>query len=189
IGQNKVLLLFGTRRVGKTHLVKTIEKSLRQPFLHLNAEDVDTAHLLENRSVANYKRLLGDTRLLVIDEAQVIPEIGKILKLMIDEFEDLTIIATGSSAFDLNNQAGEPLTGRSYTYFLYPVAQAELMPSENALQTRQNLEDRLIFGSYPEVFSLKTSQEKAEYLKNLVNSYLLKDILRFENIQNSNKIF
>jgi len=188
IGQNKVLLLFGTRRVGKTHLVKDLEKKSNLPFLHLNAEDTDTAILLENRSIANYKRLLGDTKLLVIDEAQVIPDIGKILKLLIDEFEYLTIIATGSSAFDLSNQTGEPLTGRSYTYYLYPIAQAELAGYENALQTKQNLEDRLIFGSYPETFSLETSEEKAEYLKNLVNSYLLKDILMFENIQNSNKI-
>ncbi|WP_304064147.1 ATP-binding protein [Pedobacter glucosidilyticus] len=189
IQQNKVLLLFGTRRVGKTHLLKSIESSLNIPFLHLNAEDTDTATLLENRSIANYKRLLGENRLLIIDEAQVIPEIGKILKLMIDEFEDLTIIATGSSAFDLSNQTGEPLTGRSYTYYLYPIAQAELAKHENILQTRQNLEERLIYGSYPEIFSLENLKEKEEYLKNLVNSYLLKDILRFENIQNSNKIF
>lgn len=189
IQQNKVLLLFGTRRVGKTHLLKSIENSLNIPFLHFNAEDTDTATLLENRSIANYKRLLGENRLLIIDEAQVIPEIGKILKLMIDEFEDLTIIATGSSAFDLSNQTGEPLTGRSYTYYLYPIAQAELAQHENILQTRQNLEERLIYGSYPEIFSLDSLKEKEEYLKNLVNSYLLKDILRFENIQNSNKIF
>lgn len=189
LGKNKVLLLFGTRRVGKTHLVKAIEKDFKIPFLHLNAEDSDTLNLLENRSVANYQRLLGDIKLLIIDEAQVIPEIGKILKLMIDEFDDLTIIATGSSAFDLSNQTGEPLTGRSYTYFLYPIAQAELTAHENALQTKQNLEERLIFGSYPEIFQLATTTEKTEYLKNLVSSYLLKDILRFENILNSNKIF
>lgn len=188
LGQNKVLLLFGTRRVGKTYLVKSLEKLANKPFLHLNAEDTDTAIILENRSVANYKRLLGDTQLLVIDEAQVIPDIGKILKLMIDEFEELTIVATGSSAFDLSNQTGEPLTGRSYTYYLYPVAQAELVAQENALQTKQNLDERLIYGSYPELFSIKSLDEKAAYLKELVHSYLLKDILMFENIQNSAKI-
>ena len=189
IGQNKVLLLFGTRRVGKTHLIKSLEKSLNIPFLHLNGEDADTLALLENRSIANYERLLGNNKLLVIDEAQVIPEIGQVLKLMIDEFEALTIIATGSSAFDLSNHTGEPLTGRSYTYHLYPIAQQELIAYENALQVRQHLEDRLLFGSYPEIFQLATSEEKVEYLNNLVNAYLLKDILRFENIQNSNKIF
>ena len=187
VGINKVLLLFGTRRVGKTHLIKSLENTFSEPYLHLNAEDADVLNLLENRSVANYQRLLNGIKLLIIDEAQVIPEIGKILKLMIDSFEDLTIIATGSSTFDLSNQTGEPLTGRSYTYNLYPVAQAEL--KENLLQSKQNLDDRLVFGSYPEIFQLKTADEKAEYLKNLVNSYLLKDILHFENIKNSAKIY
>lgn len=187
VGINKVLLLFGTRRVGKTHLIKSLESSFKIPHLQLNAEDADVLNLLENRSVANYQRLLNGIKLLIIDEAQVIPEIGKILKLMIDSFDDLTIIATGSSAFDLSNQTGEPLTGRSYTYYLYPIAQVEL--KENILQSKQNLDDRLVFGSYPEIFQLKTADEKAEYLKNLVNSYLLKDILHFENIKNSTKIY
>jgi predicted AAA+ superfamily ATPase len=187
VGTNKVLLLFGTRRVGKTHLIKSLEKSFNVPFLHLNAEDADVLNLLENRSVANYQRLLNGIKLLILDEAQAIPEIGKILKLMIDSFEDLTIIATGSSAFDLSNQTGEPLTGRSYTYYLYPIAQAEL--KENILESKQNLEDRLVFGSYPEIFQLNTLDEKSAYLKNLVNSYLLKDILQFENIKNSSKIY
>jgi len=189
IGQNKVLLLFGTRRVGKTHLIKSLEKDLTIPYLHLNAEDADVLYILENRSVANYERLLDGQKLVIIDEAQVIPDIGKILKLMIDSFDDLTIIATGSSAFDLSNQTGEPLTGRSYTYYLHPIAQKELSGLENILQTQQHLEDRLIFGSYPEIFQLETPTEKAEYLKNLVNAYLLKDILHFENIQNSAKIY
>lgn len=187
VGTNKVLLLFGTRRVGKTHLINALESAFNVPQLHLNAEDADTLSLLEKRSVSNYQRLLNGIKLLIIDEAQVIPEIGKILKLMIDSFKDLTIIATGSSAFDLSNQTGEPLTGRSYTYYLYPIAQSELQ--ENILQSKQNLDDRLVFGSYPEIFQLNTSDEKSAYLKNLVNSYLLKDILQFENIKNSSKIY
>ncbi|HLR36810.1 MAG TPA: AAA family ATPase, partial [Chitinophagaceae bacterium] len=188
IGSNKVLLLFGTRRTGKSFLLKTIEKELSIPFLHLNAEDADVQQLLENRSIANYKRLIGENELLVIDEAQVIPDIGKKLKLMIDELEGLTIIATGSSSFDLSNKTGEPLTGRNFTYQLYPVAQVELNEIENRLETKQNLEERLIFGSYPEVVTLKTIEEKKEVLKELVNAYLLKDILAFERIQNSRKI-
>lgn len=188
IGLNKVLLLFGTRRVGKTFLLKQIEKSLDIPFIHFNAEDNESRVLLENRSAANYKRLIGDHKLVIIDEAPVIPEVGKCLKLMIDEIEGLTIIATGSSVFDLSNKTGEPLTGRSYTHFLYPVAQIELSAQENFLQTMQSLDERLIFGSYPEVLNLNTLEQKADYLKDLVNSYLLKDILVFEKILNSNKI-
>lgn len=189
IGKNKVILLFGTRRVGKTWLIEQITAEANIAYLFLNGEDQDIQTLLATRTVANYKRILGNSKLLVIDEAQVIPEIGKILKLLIDSFKDLTIIASGSSAFDLSNQTGEPLTGRSITYHLYPVAQLELALNENGLQTTQNLEERLIFGSYPEIFQLETLAEKSQYLTELVKSYLLKDILTYENIQNSNKLF
>lgn len=189
IGKNKVILLFGTRRVGKTWLIEQITAEANIAYLFLNGEDQDIQSLLATRTAANYKRILGNSKLLVIDEAQVIPEIGKILKLLIDSFKDLTIIASGSSAFDLSNQTGEPLTGRSITYHLYPVAQLELALNENGLQTTQNLEERLIFGSYPEIFQLETLAEKAQYLTELVKSYLLKDILIYENIQNSNKLF
>ena len=189
IGKNKVILLFGTRRVGKTWLIEQITAEANIAYLFLNGEDQDIQSLLATRTAANYKRILGNSKLLVIDEAQVIPEIGKILKLLIDSFKDLTIIASGSSAFDLSNQTGEPLTGRSITYHLYPVAQLELALNENGLQTTQNLEERLIFGSYPEIFQLETLAEKSQYLTELVKSYLLKDILIYENIQNSNKLF
>lgn len=188
LGLNKVILLFGTRRVGKTVLVKQLEAEIKVPFLHLNAEDNDVQELLSVKTIANYKRVVGNNKILIIDEAQVIPDIGKILKLMIDEL-DITILATGSSAFDLSNKAGEPLTGRSITYNLYPIAQTELIDSESLLQTHQNLDERLIFGSYPEVFKLETLEEKAGYLKDLVNAYLLKDILVLEKIKNNKKIF
>ncbi|MBC6110178.1 ATP-binding protein [Pedobacter fastidiosus] len=189
IGKNKVILLFGTRRVGKTWLIQEITKDANIDYLSLNGEDQDVQALLATRTAANYKRILGNTKLLVIDEAQVIPEIGKILKLLIDTFNELTIVASGSSAFDLSNQTGEPLTGRSLTYYLYPVAQLELANYENGLQTTQNLEERLIFGSYPELFQLESLPEKAQYLAEMVKSYLLKDILMYENIQNSTKLF
>lgn len=188
VGLNKVNLLFGTRRVGKTFLIKQLEQELKIPFLHLNAEDTDVQELLAVRTVGNYKRLIGNTKVLLIDEAQVIPDIGKVLKLMIDEL-DITIIATGSSAFDLSNQTGEPLTGRSITYNLYPISQTELNQNESLIQTRQNLDERLIFGSYPEVFSLDSLEDKAAYLKDLVNAYLLKDILILENVKSSGKIY
>ncbi|MGO4876458.1 ATP-binding protein [Pedobacter psychrotolerans] len=189
IGKNKVILLFGTRRVGKTWLIEQITAEANIEYIFLNGEDQDIQTLLATRTAANYKRILGNSKLLVIDEAQVIPDIGKILKLLIDSFKDLTIIASGSSAFDLSNQTGEPLTGRSITYYLYPIAQLELAPGENGLQTAQNLEERLIFGSYPEIFQLETLAEKSQYLTELVKSYLLKDILIYENIQNSSKLF
>lgn len=185
---NKVNLIFGTRRVGKTFLLKKLIAN--QPFktLMLQGEDSDVQQILAQRSVANYQRLLHHIELLVIDEAQAIPAIGKILKLIVDNIEGIRVIVTGSSAFDLANLSGEPLTGRAYFHELYPISQQELMEQENALQTLQNLEDRLIYGSYPELWNLPFSVTKAEYLKELLNTYLLKDIIAFEGIRNSSKI-
>lgn len=185
---NKVQLIFGTRRVGKTFLLKQILSKTPYKSLVLQGEDIDVQQVLEQRSIANYQRLLGDTELLVIDEAQAIPEVGKVLKLIADNFEGIRVIATGSSAFDLANLSGEPLTGRAFFHELYPIAQQELLPFENALQTIQNVEDRLLFGSYPELWNLPLGAAKAEYLKDMVNSYLLKDIMVYEGIRNSSKI-
>lgn len=188
IGKNKVLLILGTRRVGKTVLINKIIKGYDKQVVLLNGEDLDTQEILQKRTATNYKRIAGDAKLLVIDEAQAIPETGKVLKLMIDSLPDLTIIATGSSSFDLLNKAGEPLTGRKIQFQLYPLAQMELESGENFVETRQHLEERLVFGSYPEILQLPSYCEKEEYLQELVQSYLLKDILAFEGIRQSNKI-
>ena len=122
----KVVVLLGARRVGKTFLIKEIIKRVSEPYLFLNGEEFSTRELLERRTVKNYLAVLGDKKLLIIDEAQKIPEIGNILKLMVDGIDDLKIIATGSSAFDLQNKAGEPLTGRKITLNLYPLSEKEL---------------------------------------------------------------
>ena len=185
---NKVLVLLGARRVGKTELLKAQLKELGTPHLLLNGEDANTISVLNNRTVENYKRLLGDIKLLVIDEAQTIPEIGKILKLMIDEIEGLTIIATGSSVFDLENELGEPLTGRSITARLFPLAQMELSNEENLIETKGRLEERLILGSYPELQQYAGWDDKVKYIDELVNSYLIRDILAFENLKKPDKI-
>lgn len=185
---NKVILIMGTRRVGKTVLIETIRKNYTGESLVLNAEDFDVQEMLRNRAIANYKRIIGKASLLIIDEAQVIPEIGQILKLMIDNINGLTILATGSSSFDLANKTGDPLTGRQFQLQLYPLAQAEISTGETYRETLQNLEDRLIFGSYPELFQQTTYQEKSAYLQQLVQSYLLKDILAYEGIRQSDKI-
>jgi predicted AAA+ superfamily ATPase len=185
---NKVNVIMGTRRVGKTFLVNKIISQTSYKVLALEGEDIQVQALLAENSIANYKRLLSDTELLIIDEAQAIPEIGKKLKLMVDHIPNIRIIVTGSSAFELAQQSGEPLTGRAYFHHLYPIAQEELKPSENALQTIQNLEERLVYGGYPELYQLDTLPEKQLYLKNLVNAYLLKDILSFEGVRNADKI-
>lgn len=179
----KVTLLLGARRVGKTELLKKQLALVDEVHLFLNAEDVSVISILNIRTVENYKNLLGKVKLLVIDEAQTIPEIGKILKLMIDEIKDLKIIATGSSVFDMENKLGEPLTGRNISIWLFPIAQMEFSKKENLIETKSRLEERLILGSYPELQQYVGWKEKVKYLEMLVGSYLFKDILTFENLK------
>lgn len=186
---NKVLVLLGPRRVGKTSLIKKLLENLSQEkVLHLNGEDTAVADFLGQRTIENYKRLLAGITLLIIDEAQKIQEIGAILKLMVDEIPGIKIIISGSSQFDLSNKVGEPLTGRKITFQLFPLAQTEYQMQENLIQTKANLEDRLIFGSYPELLDYPAKQDKVNYLNELVQSYLLKDILAIEGIRNASKM-
>ncbi|RLD89280.1 MAG: ATPase, partial [Bacteroidetes bacterium] len=188
LSKNKVVLIYGARRVGKTELVKKILREINIDYLFLNGENMEHANLLQNRSTANYKRMMGKNKLLVIDEAQTIADIGLKLKLMIDTIPGIKILATGSSSFDLNNQVGEPLVGRKKEYKLFPLAQMELVNYEDYLTTLSNLEERLIFGGYPELIHISERNEKVEYLKDLVNSYLLKDIIAFEGVKKREKI-
>ena len=187
---NKVLILLGARRVGKTAFIKNYLSTIpKEDYLQLNGEDIQDANLLKERSVANYTRLLGNTKLLVIDEAQNIPEIGLILKLIVDSIDGIKVIATGSSVFDLSNKLGEPLVGRKNTIFLFPFAQIEFSKQENYRTTSSKLEERMLFGSYPELEQYPDWTDKINYIKEIINSYLLKDILVFEGIKHSDKIY
>lgn len=187
---NKVVLLLGARRVGKTKFIQHFLKQYQEEeYLKLNGEDVSDAELLQLRTVQNYKRLLQNIKLLVIDEAQHIEHIGQILKLIVDEIEGIHVLVTGSSMFDLNNQLGEPLVGRKYTIHVYPFSQLELSKQENVKTTKDKLEERLVYGSYPELIHINDWSEKEDYLYEIVNDYLLKDILMYQNIKKSNKIY
>ena len=126
--------------------------------------------------------------LLVIDEAQKIPDIGYSLKLMIDEIPGLRVLITGSSAFDVENYTGEPLTGRKFTYHLYALADQEYDQIHPLPIRKDKLQERLVYGNYPELLQLNPKAQKNRYLNDLVSSYLLKDILAFEQIKNSDKI-
>ena len=184
----KVMLLFGARRVGKTFLLKQIVADFSGKSLVLNGEDADSVAMLEPVSIANYRHVFQDVKLLAIDEAQHIPDIGKKLKLIVDEVPDIRVIASGSSSFDLKNQAGEPLVGRSTQFMLLPLSQQEISTIESPIETKRNLEIRLLYGSYPEVVALESFEQKKEYLSDIVESYLLKDILAVDGIKNSAKI-
>jgi predicted AAA+ superfamily ATPase len=188
IEPNKAVLIFGARRVGKTVLMRQLLDSFKGKTMLLNGEDYDTLALLEERSIANYRRILEDVDLLAIDEAQNIPEIGSKLKLIVDEIKGVCVVASGSSSFDLLNKAGEPLVGRSTQFHLTPFSQKEIASTETAVQTRQNLESRLIYGSYPEVVTLDGFERKTEYLRDIVGGYLLKDILAVDGLKNSGKM-
>ena len=186
---NKVVLVFGARRVGKTLLVKEILAKVNEPVLILNGEDINVHDKLANRSVENYKQILGTYKLLYITEAQKIPEIEEKLKLMIDEIDGLKIIISGSSSFDIHKDAGEPLTGRKYTFNLYTFSENEYNQIENSISKIDRLSERLVFGNYPELLHLPDRDDKIDYLNEMISSYLLKDILVYEHIKNSQKIF
>lgn len=186
---NKVVILSGARRVGKTMLVKEILANVNEPILRLNGDDIHVHDKLSIRSIENYKQILGTCKLLYIDEAQKIPEIGLKLKLMIDEIEGLRIIISGSSSFDIHKNAGEPLTGRKYTFTLYTLSENEYTQIENNINKMDKVRERLVFGNYPELLHLPDRQNKVDYLNEMISSYLLKDILVYEHIKNSQKIF
>lgn len=188
ITPGKAILIFGARRVGKTILMRKLVDNYPGRAMMLNGEDFDTLALLENRTIANYRHLLEGVELLAIDEAQNIPYIGNILKLIVDEVDGIRVLASASSSFDLLNKTGEPLVGRGTQFLLTPFSQREIAQTETALDTRRNLEARLIYGSYPEVVMADSFECKTDYLRDIVSAYLLKDILTIDGLKNSNKM-
>jgi uncharacterized protein len=190
IAPGKVVVVLGARRTGKTVLLKKISEEVKEPFLFLNGEDLNTTVLMARRTVNNYKALLGNTKFLFIDEAQKIPDIGLKLKLIVDEINDIKIIVTGSATFDILGNIGEPLTGRKTTLKLFPLSEKELFGLEPLKEQKDNFLKRLVYGNYPEIYLLKNENEneKGLYLKELINSYLVKDILSINNVKNSGKI-
>ena len=189
LGKQKVIMLYGTRRTGKTTIIEDITARHRSDVLLLQGEDMQVAGLLQQRTVANYSQLTKGKKIVIIDEAQAIPEIGRILKLMIDNIKGISIIATGSSSFDLVYRTGEPLVGRNIVHYLYPIAQVELSTIEDRLTTLKSLEQRLIYGGYPELWHLSGQRDQENYLKQMVNSYLLKDLLILENVKGADVLY
>ncbi len=189
LGMQKVLMLYGTRRTGKTTIIENIVDKYPDDTLLLQGEDMQVSEILQRRTLTNYAQLTAGKKIIIIDEAQTIPEIGKILKLLIDGIKGITVIVTGSSSFDLVYATGEPLVGRNLVYQLYPIAQAELSTVEDFITTTRNLEQRLVYGSYPELWHIDTFQEKENYLRQMVNSYLLKDLLTMENVKGADVLY
>ncbi|MHB9037799.1 MAG: ATP-binding protein [Armatimonadota bacterium] len=185
---NKVVILYGPRQVGKTTLAKEIISDWQGRVLEISADEYRYIDVLSSRDSSKLKSLVAGYDLLFIDEAQRVPEIGVNLKILYDQIPDLRIMVTGSSSFDLANSIREPLTGRTWTYNLYPISFLELSELYNRFELDSQLEERLVYGSYPEVFSIANQADKERYLYEIGNAYLYKDILELSSIKNSAKI-
>ncbi|OGM25660.1 AAA family ATPase [Candidatus Woesebacteria bacterium RIFCSPHIGHO2_02_FULL_38_9] len=186
---NKGLVIYGPRQVGKTTLVNDLLSEFQLKTLILNGDQRgEWWELLTSRELSKLTLLVSGYEIIFIDEAQRIPEIGLSLKIILDNFPKLKVIVTGSSSLDLASKISEPLTGRIYSYKLFPISQAELRVTNTPHELETQLEERLIYGSYPEIFSLDGALTKSKYLQNLVDTYLYKDLLEFGDIRNSSKI-
>ncbi len=183
----KIILLIGARQIGKTTLLKEIIAEQKQKTLWLNADEGDIrAHLQQADTSTQLMNIFGQATLIVIDEAQQIENIGLKLKLVADTFPELQIIATGSSAFELLQKSSEPLTGRKKEFNLFPISFTELVNHSSLIEEKRMLENRLLYGSYPEV--LNNPGNEKQVLQDIVNSYLYKDVLRYEGIKKSSII-
>lgn len=182
---NEVLIIYGPRRVGKTILLENFLPKTTFKVKLENGGDLGIQEIFAAQRVEAFRRYAEGYELIVIDEAQYIPNVGAGLKLLVDTVPGIRVIATGSASFELSNKIGEPLTGRNTTLILYPVSQLELKNEFNTQELSQKKEEYLIFGSYPKVLTLPTLDEKTKHLRSLVDSYLLKDILALEDVKGS----
>lgn len=183
----KIMLISGPRQAGKTTLVKSFEKESGLRTLYISADLSKNENLLMQRDLKVYSDLTEGYQLLIIDEAQRVPDIGLVLKIINDEMPHLKVIATGSSSFDLANSASEPLTGRKRILHLLPLSLEEISGEMNKYELDQQLEDLLIYGLYPEVYT-SSSNEKKEILEDISESYLFKDVLQLTTVKYIAKI-
>lgn len=176
--KGKAIILFGPRQCGKSTLIAELIKE--QEHLYLNGDDGDVMDILTNTSATKLKAQIGKYKVVFIDEAQRIPNIGLTLKLFTDQIKDVQVIATGSSAFELSSKVNEPLTGRKFEFMLYPLSFTEMVAHHGLIQEKRLLEHRMIYGYYPEIVT--NSDDEKVLLKSLAGSYLYKDLLMLEQI-------
>ncbi len=179
IGKGKAIIIVGARQVGKTTLIKKILEG--QEYLFLDADDPAIKQLLSGPNTEEIRTILGENKIVFIDEAQRIDGIGLTLKIITDQFKKVQLFVSGSSSFDLGNKLDEPLTGRKWEYELFPISWEEFENNEGFVKAEQQLENRLLYGFYPEVLNNKGKERKV--LKNLVSSYLYRDILAITEIR------
>lgn len=183
LSPNKVLILFGSRQVGKTSLVRHYLEQSRGRARFETGDNLETRDILSSTDFARLKEYVAGYDILVVDEAQRIPNVGLSLKLLVDQLPSLKIIATGSSSFELAGQVGEPLTGRKRTLTLYPISQLEMSRIANPHDLKQQRDKFLIYGSYPEIVTAETDTLKQNLIVEMAHSYLLKDVLELEKVK------
>lgn len=179
--KGKSIVVVGARQVGKTTLVKMIAEPFKENVLYLNCDETDVRLELSDVTSTILKRIAGEKKLIIIDEAQRVKNVGLTIKLFVDQLPEYQVIATGSSPIELSNEINEPLTGRKYEFHLFPFSWKELVDEFGYLETNRLLEERIIYGMYPEV-TLKPEERKA-LLKSITQSYLFKDILSFKDLR------
>lgn len=183
---SKALIILGPRQAGKTTFLQLVQSQFMQPVTRWNGDEADVRNLLEHPTSTKLKSLIGKNKTVVIDEAQRIANIGVCIKLITDNIKGIKVIATGSSAFELANKINEPLTGRKWEYHLYPLSYSEMVAHSSLLEENRLLQQRLIYGYYPEIVTSPGDEEPL--LKQLADSYLYKDILTWERIQKPDKL-
>lgn len=181
----KVLVIFGSRQIGKTTLLRDFLSKTELKYKLDSGDNIKIQEIIGSQDFSKIIEYVSGYELLALDEAQRIPNVGMGLKIIVDEVANSKIIATGSSSFELAGQIGEPLTGRKKTLIMYPISQIEMALSHNDFELKQKLPEQLIFGGYPAVMTAKTKLEKISALEEIVNSYLLKDILDLERVKGS----
>jgi len=182
----KAIIIFGPRQVGKSTLLKHHADSFQPPILWWNGDDADIRELLENASSTKLKTLIGKAKTLVIDEAQRIQNIGICIKIIVDNFPDVKVLATGSSAFELSNRIKEPLTGRKWEYFLFPFSFTEMANQSSFLEEKRMIPSRMVFGYYPDiVLNLADAEDR---LRMIADSYLFKDVFSLGNLRKPDQI-
>lgn len=185
---NKGIIIYGARQVGKTTLVNEIINKLNLKTLVVNGDQSKYLDTFSGRDLSKIQAFVEGYELLFVDEAQRIPEIGIALKIILDNLPRIKVLVTGSSSLDLASKISEPLTGRVWTYHLYPISFLELSNNYNKAELDSSLEERLIYGAYPEIFSMAGDSQRREYLQNLSDAYLYKELIEFGDIKNSSKV-
>ncbi len=179
--KGKLVIIYGARQTGKTTLIKSLAKEYGDDAAWLNCDEPDIRQMLENSTSTILRNLIGKSKVLFIDEAQRVKNIGITLKLMADMDSECQVVATGSSSFELSNLIKEPLTGRYYDFKLYPLSAGEIYAHRGMIEYNRQIDDLLIYGSYPEVVT--TPDERVEMLRRLASSYLYRDVLGFQDVR------